>query len=165
MRRRGYLKYLVGGLGIGGGYWALENGVVPGIGPRTLPSLSSAPPETETEIGSSDISNYGSTPFQTITFYESGAAQVLFSSDQNIDRFGFTHSDLRMYEDAFDTWEAPRFEGPKVINLKPLVTNNGPYPRNDFTLGVYFDPSEAVYLGDDAQFAIPSSWYEEASRD
>lgn len=160
MRRRGFLRYLAGGLGIGGGYWGLENGHIPGVAPGTVPDLSLGPPPTETPIGEKTVSTHGKSPFQKITFYESGAAEVLFESDHNIDRFGFTHSDLKTYGNSFDTWETPQFEGPKVIDMKSLVVRNGPYPSNNFKISVYFDPTEAVYFGvEDMGFAVPKPWY------
>lgn len=104
--------------------------------------------------------NLSNEPFERVTFYNTGKAEVLFTEDHNTDRFGVTHAALESPEDHFNVWDTPRFQGPKTINLKRVIVNNGPYPENKFKFGVHYDASDKYYIGPSPpEFRVPTAWY------
>lgn len=156
MNRRMALKSLLL-VGAGGaGYAVYSEGYTPVD--ITIDNGPSGPPPTNAEIGRND---FDTGPFDWMALYESGAAEIYFELGHDTDRFGITHSSLSTWENSFRTWDSPTYEGPVVIDLQEIIQNNGPYPTNDFKIGVYFDPSEAFHLGDStAKFSVPDDWYD-----
>lgn len=165
MNRRTFLTGAVC-LGVGaGGYAVLSDdvdvaGVASGIGDATG-TLS-----TDNEIGRvtfRERSELDTQPFKSITFYESGAARVAFYFDHESDRFALTHGSLSVLESPYEIWDSPKQDGEKIINAKQLIVENGPYPRNEFMLGVYFEEAENFYMGNrNSRFEIPGEWYDAA---
>lgn len=166
--RRAFVEYIAL-LGVGAGGYALfaDDIDVPDIsGPDIgAPKLdgSSTTPAPDRVILETELSQ---APFEHVTFYESGKAEVLFTEDHNIDQFGFTHAALQSPEDHFNVWDTPRFQGPKTTNLKRVVVNNGPYPENAFVFGVHYDASSKHYIGPSPpEFRVPTPWYSAANEE
>lgn len=162
MNRRDLLKGIgVVGLG-GGGYVAYQNPEkVREYLPQDVKSVF-GPPPTETQIGKTSLDSYGvEGPFNSLIFYESGAAEVFFNTGHDMNKFAITHDSLDVLEDPFQVWEAPTYQGPEVVDLKKVIEKNGPYPSNKFTFGAYYDPSKSFHFSavPDPVFQVPSEWY------
>lgn len=92
-----------------------------------------------------------------ITLYESGAAKIHLKEDHGcFDQIIVSHTDS---DETYKTLKAPEFSGPKTINLKQIVENNGPYPNADFEISVSstedcmtFGPSPTTTI------TVPDSW-------
>lgn len=115
-------------------------------------------PETEyrDKIGSQGLDRV---VFNEIVFYKSGPAEVVFREDHNGDRFGLTHNYLQLPDDAYQTWSAPVFTGPVVINLKSILTDNSPFPNREFIFDIIPEQGQLIAIPDSrAQFRAPSAF-------
>lgn len=110
------------------------------------------PPPTDTPIKTvRHNARYRASSFVSATFYESGAAAVTFERGTGFDRFAVTHNSLDVLDDEFRVWSTPTYEGPKVINLRRVLENNGPYPSNRFKF---------VLGKSRLRFSAPADWVE-----
>lgn len=159
MKRRRYLKnaLLVGaGAGIGAvGHAAARDPALTAA--VTDPMGGDGSQATDTEIGTI---TFDSGPFDSLTLYDSGMADVRFNVGHEMDRFGVTHASLTVPDDPFQVWDCPRYEGPVAIPLRRVIDANGPHPSNDFTIGAYYESVEEFHFGvSSTDFELPESWY------
>jgi len=162
-RRRGILK-VVGATVAGAAGFGVWSGEL------SVPESASAvddiagsigePPATETQVGVVDDRRPSRSPLDKLVFFESGAVEVWFPEDHALEHIGVTHNALDLEADTFDRWEAPRFRGPKVIDLAAVIKSNGPYPSNQFKIGSVSTEGTFV-LSPPLRFAVPDSFLPE----
>lgn len=159
--RRGWLK-LIGATAAGAAGFGVWSGslTIPdregAISDADLSTLGE-PPATENAIRTFDDRRPSRSPFDKLTLYESGAAEVLLPEGHSVDKFGMTHSALDLDTETLADWDAPQFRGPKVIDLAGVIKSNGPYPSNEFKIGLVTD-STTFALSSPLPFVVPDSF-------
>jgi len=122
--------------------------------------LSTGPPETETVVKtvSQPVSVFTLLP--EIKLYKSGAAEITLAEDHGcFDQILFGHAKNSMPDDAYQSWRAPEFAGPKVVDLKSVVKSIGPYPSREFR--VELSSSEGLCVSTTLkhlEFKVPESY-------
>lgn len=141
--RRDVLAALIGGIGLSGCT-------------ESLPVASG--PATNEEIDT--ITFDDRSHFQSVTFYRSGGTEILLEEEHPGQRIGFTHDKLDMQTERFATWEAPRFAGPLVVEMKSIVKNNGPYPNNEFKMEILAGEDSVLFsAAPTPRFQVPPTYY------
>lgn len=154
MNRRALLVNLLA-FGAGAGGYAFWRGDV--TREDVAETIADEPPATENKIAEAQAPGYE--PIKRVVFYESGGTEIHLQNSHPYEHIGVTHAALNIYEDRFQSWDAPKYGGPLVVDLKTVLQNNGPYPNNRFTIDGTRSPNEGLFT-DGIDFRAPASYVE-----
>jgi len=74
---------------------------------------------------------------RSITFYESGAAELSFAADTGCyNQIGITHATKRIPADEYASWELPEFEGSVVADISGSLPDAN-FPDRQFIFELY----------------------------
>lgn len=115
--------------------------------------------QTETQIG--QVSFEQRRPVRQITFFDSGAAEILLAESHPQTELAFYHTNLGP-QNAYRQWATPDFQGPMTVNIGSVVRRNAPYPSNEFRLA-FVDEVDGATLtsGGSGTFAVPDAYLSE----